>query len=121
MQLLAGAVVWNLWPKLLAEQSGRSRMNISVQLNGTPIALPSIEQHPVLSGHAQCLLAVRAAQAGSDPADPPAEVSGQWEEIWLRRPMKLLGHLALTRYPVPPRTESPSHAITFMRHQPNWW
>ena len=31
--------------------------------------------------------------------------------------MKLLGHLALTRYPVPSRTESPSHAITFMRHQ----
>ena len=29
--------------------------------------------------------------------------------------MKLLGHLALTRYPVPSRTELPSHAITFMR------
>ena len=77
VELLAEAVVWNLWPKLLAEQSGRSRMNIAVQLNGTPIALPSIEQHPVLSGHAQCLLAVRAAQADSDPAALPSEVSGQ--------------------------------------------
>ena len=67
VELLAEAVVWNLWPKLLAEQSGRTRMNITVQLNGTPIALPSIEQHPVLSGHAQCLLAVRAAQADSTP------------------------------------------------------
>jgi hypothetical protein len=117
VELLAGAVVWNLWPKLLAEQSGRSRMNISVQLNGTPIALPSIEHHPVLSGHAQCLLAVRAAQVGSDPAALPLKYPVKVEEIWLKRPLKLLGHLALTRYPVPPRTNLPSHTITFMRHQ----
>jgi hypothetical protein len=117
VELLAGAVVWNLWPKLLAEQNGRSRMNVTVHLNGTSIALPSIEQHPVLSGHAQCLLAVRAAQVGSDLAGLPLKYPVNVEEIWLRRPLKLLGHLALTRYPIPPRTESPSHAITFMRHQ----
>jgi hypothetical protein len=115
VELLAGAVVWNLWPKLLAEQSGHPRMNITVQLDGTPIALPSIEQHPVLSGHAQCLLAVRTAQAGSDLADLPSKYPVNVEEIWLRRPLKLLGHLALARYPVPSRTELPSHAITFMR------
>ena len=117
VELLAGAVVWNLWPKLLAEQSGRTRMNITVQLNGTPIALPSIEQHPVLSGHAQCLLAVRAAQADSDPAALPLKYPVNLTEIWLRRPLKLLGHLALARYPVPARTKSPSHMITFMRQQ----
>jgi hypothetical protein len=117
VELLAGAVVWNLWPKLLAEQNGLSRMNVTVQLNGTSIVLPSIEQHPVLSGHAQCLLAVRAAQAGSDPTGLPLKYPVNIEEIWLKRPRKLLGHLALTRYPIPPRTESPSHAITFMRHQ----
>lgn len=114
-ELLAGAVVWNLWPKLLAEQSGHSRMNITVQLNGATIGLPNIEQHPVLSGHAECLLAVRAAQAGTNPAVLPPNYPVTVEEIWLRRPLKLLGHLALTRYPVPLRTESPSHAITFMR------
>jgi hypothetical protein len=115
VELLAGAVVWNLWPKLLAEQNGHSLMNITVQLNDTPIALPSIEQHPVLSGHAQCLLAVRAAQADSDSAALPLNYPVNVSEIWLRRPLKLLGHLALTRYPIPPGTETPSHAITFMR------
>jgi hypothetical protein len=114
-ELLAKAVVWNLWPKLLTEQSGHSRMNITVQRNGTPIALPSIEHHPVLSGHAQCLLAVRAVQTGSETAALSLNYPVDVEEIWLKRPLKLLGHLALTRYPVPPRTESPSHAITFMR------
>lgn len=115
VELLADAVVWNLWPKLLADQSGHTRMNISVQLNGTPFALPSIEQHPKLSGHAQCLLAIRATQAGSDPAALQPRWPVLVKEIWLKRPRKLLGHLALTRYPVPARTGSPSHAITLMR------
>ena len=115
--LLVEAVVRNLWPKLLAEQSGRARMNIIVQLNGTPIALPSIEQHPMLNGHAQCLLAVRAAQAGSDPTALPLRYPVEVQEIWLKRPLKLLGHLGLTRYPHPSRVGFPSHSITLMRHQ----
>lgn len=115
VKLLAKAVVWNLWPKLLAEQEGHARMNIHVQLNGASVALPSIEQHPVLSGHAQCLLTVRAAQSDSDPEGLPQRYPVNVAEIWLRRPVKLLGHLALTRYPIPAQTESPSHAITFMR------
>jgi hypothetical protein len=115
--LLAEAVVWNLWPKLLVEQSGRSRMNIIVQLDGTPIALPSIELHPVLSGHAQCLLAVRAAQADSDPTALPLRYPVEVQEIWLKRPLKLLGHLGLARYPRPSRAGFPSHSITFMRHR----
>lgn len=117
VELLAEAVVWNLWPKLLANQSSRSRMNISVQLNGEPILLPSIEQHPWLSGHAQCLLAVRAVQAGSDLQDLHFRYPVQIQEIWCKRPEKLLGHLALARYPVPSRADTPSHAITLMRHQ----
>ena len=116
-ELLTDAVVWNLWPKLLTEQSGHSRMNISVQLNGTPIALPSVEQHPTLSGHAQCLLAVRAVQAGSDLTNLRFRYPVEIQEIWLERPLTLLGHLALARYPVPARAESPSHSITLMRHQ----
>ena len=115
--LLVEAIVQNLWPKLLADQSGRVRMNITVQLNGTPIALPSIEQHPTLSGHAQCLLAVRAAQAGSDPTALPLRYPVGVQEIWLKRPLKLLGHLGLTRYPYPSRVGFPSHSITLMRHQ----
>ncbi|HET9896505.1 MAG TPA: hypothetical protein VFQ44_16380 [Streptosporangiaceae bacterium] len=115
VEQLAAAVVWNLWPKLLAEQRGQTRMNIGVQLNGTPITLPSIEHHSVLSGRAHCLLAVRAAQFGSDLAALSTKYPVYVEEIWLKKPKKLLGHLALARYPVPPGTESPSHAVTVMR------
>jgi hypothetical protein len=118
VELLAEAVVRNLWPKLLAEQGDRSRMKISVQLDGQPIALPTIEQHPILSGYSQCLLAVRAVQADSDLAGVHLKYPVEVNEIWLRRPRKLLGHLALTRYPVRPRTDlPPTHAIALMRHQ----
>lgn len=117
VRLLAGAVVWNLWPKLLLEQSGHSRMNISVQLNGTPLALPSVEHHAALSGHAQCLLAVRAVQAGSNLGNLRFRYPVQIQEIWCERPLTLLGHLALARYPVPPLAEESSHSIALMRHQ----
>lgn len=116
VQLLAEAVTWNLWPKLLTDQTGRSRMRISVQFDGRPVPLPGIEDHPVLSGHAQCLLAVRATQAGDRPA-PPSRYPVEVHEIWCRSPRTLLGHLALTRYPMPRGVEYPSHSITLMRHQ----
>ena len=91
-------------------------MNISIQLNGKPVALPDIEQHPVLSGYAQCLLAVRAAESEVRPGEPcsltyPVNV----QEVWCMQPRTLLGHLALTRYPASPRVESPSHSVALMR------
>jgi len=115
---LADAVVWNLWPKLLVDQNGRSRMNIEIQLNGQPFALPVIERHPALSGHAQCLLAVRAMQAGHDLAAVSIRYPMEIHPVWLERPRTLLGHFALTRYPIPPKTaEQPSHSISLMRNQ----
>ena len=63
VDLLVNGVTWNLWPKLIADQSGHSRMNVSILLNGKPASLPDIQQHPVLSGYEQCLLGVRAAES----------------------------------------------------------
>lgn len=91
------AVVWNLWPKLMADQSGRARMNISVQLDGVDQRLPVIESHPALSGAVACLEAVRAVQDGRPM--PVAAFPVTIEEIRSMRPKKLLGHLALARYP----------------------
>src|SRR5690606_144384 len=38
-------------------------------------------------------------------------------EVRSERPRKLLGHLALTRYPVPHGTDEPSRWVTLMRNQ----
>jgi hypothetical protein len=117
IQLLAEAIVWNLWPKLLVDQSGHSRMNIRVQLNGVDVVLPGIEMHPILRGHAQCLLAVRAAQEGKELGDLGLNLPVSVQEVWSLRPRRLLGHLALTRYPSAPGDSEPSHHVTLMRHQ----
>jgi hypothetical protein len=92
-------------------------MRISVEFNGQPVLLPSIEDHPELSGHARCLLAVRAAQSVDGRAAPTSRYPVTVREIWCKLPSTLLGHLALTRYPIPHGAKSPSHSITLMRHQ----
>ncbi|MFJ2085216.1 hypothetical protein ACIOBK_22025 [Micromonospora chokoriensis] len=117
VQRLADAVTWNLWPKLVAHDGNRARMRISVELDGQPVRLPSIEDHTELSGHARCLLAVRAAQSTHGRAAPASPYPVTVHEIWCKLPSTLLGHLALTRYPSPRGTRSPSHSITLMRHQ----
>ena len=115
VQLLTDAVTWNLWPKLIADQSGRSQMNISIQLNGQPTALPDIQQHPVLSGYAQCLLTVRAAESKAALENLAQRYPVEWQEIWCMQPRTLLGHLALTRYPASPRVKNPAHSVALMR------
>ena len=115
VQLLTEAVTWNLWPKLIADQSGRSQMNISIQLNGQPTALPDIQQHPVLSGYAQCLLTVRAAESNAGPERRAQLPSVKCQEVWCMQPRTLLGHLALTRYPASPRVKNPAHSVALMR------
>jgi hypothetical protein len=115
VQLLAEAVTWNLWPKLIADQSGRSQMNISIQLNGQPVALPDIQKHPVLSGYAQCLLAVRAAESKTPSENLGQRYPVEWQEVWCMQPRTLLGHLALTRYPSPPRLKNRAHSVALMR------
>jgi hypothetical protein len=119
VEQLVEAVRWNLWPKLLAAQDGRCRMRMDVQLNGKSKRLPLIEKDARLSGYARCLQAVREAQIGTTLED----IMGRNQfleigEIRSERPDRLLGHLALTRYPVPPKTEeSAAHSIALMRNQ----
>lgn len=96
--LLAEAVRWHLWPKRLEAQEGDVRMNIDVQLHGRSIQIfPEGSANPLLESLDACLRAVRAVQAGEDVpgAFPPVAV----EEVWCRRPVTLVGHLALQRFP----------------------
>lgn len=121
---LVEAVTWHLWPKMLTDQHGRARMNIRVQLDGVDVPVPSIERHPLLAGHAACLYAVRAAQEGRDISDHDTPLPISLYEIWCHLPKKLLGHLALTRFPVPRGAmftvpdgiDAPSRHVTLMRH-----
>ena len=116
-EALVQAVVENLWPKLVVNDGLRCRMHISVELDGKPLPLPDIENHPTISGHAECLRAVRATQAGHDIESLNLRYPVTVEEVRCGNPRQLLGHIALTRYPMPRGTESPSRSVTLMRSQ----
>lgn len=117
IEMLVDAIVWNLWPKLMVDQDGRSRMRIQLQLNGRDIEIPIVESHESLSGHVSCLRTVRALQSGRDLSTLSLPLPVTTFEIRSERPRKLLGHLALTRYPVPRATKEPSQWVTLMRNQ----
>jgi hypothetical protein len=115
---LVEAVVENLWPKLVVDDELVCRMDISVALNGNPHPLPDIAHHPTLSGHAECLRAVRGVQAGHRLESLNFSNPVTVEEIRPRgKNRQLLGHIALTRYPLPHGIEKPSRSVTLMRSQ----
>ena len=114
-EVLAQAVLWNLWPKLLTDDSGMHPMDVRVQVNGVDHPIPDPSDHPVLCGPVSCLRAVRAIQSGS--AFTPTLFAVDVVEI--KRYNEVLGHLALTKYPAPRETaaeQPPSRAVTLMRN-----
>lgn len=117
IQALVKAVVDNLWPKLVIDDELRCRMEISIELNGVPHPLPDIENHPTLSGNAECLRAVRAVQGGDDIESLNLRYPVTVQDVRYGTQRKLLGHVALTRYPVPVGTATPSRSVTLMRSQ----
>ncbi|SDL18516.1 hypothetical protein [Tessaracoccus oleiagri] len=120
---LADAIVWNLWPKLLPTSLGIQPMRIELLHEGQAVALPSLDDHPVLCGFAEALQITRAAQ-NKQTYSPKFDT--RVIEIWSQRPKALLGHLAVTRFPrqlmtegPPSETESvhsPAAHIAWMRH-----
>lgn len=119
---LAEACVWHLWPKMVRGQGERVPMELEVWFNGSAVAIPDVPQHPILTGHVDSLSAVRSAQQGV-AFTPTYNTTSH--EIWCEKPRKLLGHLALTRFPVKePLTGvgdlspvgQPSASVALMRH-----
>ncbi|MGH3086930.1 MAG: hypothetical protein ACRDSJ_06375 [Rubrobacteraceae bacterium] len=113
--VLTEAVMWNLWPKLLPDDTGMHPMVVRVQVDGVDHPIPDPSTHPLLSGPVSCLLAVRAVQSGS----PPPTSLFVLDVVEIKRYNETLGHLALTKYPAASGRspdKAPSRAVTLMRH-----
>lgn len=113
--VLTNAVLANLWPKLLPDESGMHPMDIRIQVDGADHAIPDPAQDPLLSGPVSCLRAVRAVQAGKSVEKTlfPVHVTE------IKRYSEVLGHLALTKFPVASGSSSDvptSRAVTLMRN-----
>jgi len=131
-QRIADSVLWHLWPKLTDAGDGeplghdreqrRTLMSIQVLLNGEEVSLPRLEEHRQLSGFADALNVVRRAQRG-DQYTP--KFNTEIFEVHCFKPPKLLGHLALSRFPrTGPESDnedeiplfSTSSHVAWMRH-----
>lgn len=113
--VLTEAVLWNLWPKLLPDQSGMHPMRIRVEVDGVDHPIPDPATHAILSGPVSCLNAVRAAQSG----EPTPQSLFAVEVSEIKRYNEVLGHVALTKYPIATGDDSgltSSRSVTLMRH-----
>lgn len=113
--VVTDAVLANLWPKLLPDASGMQPMRIRVQVDGIDHPIPDPSAHPTLSGPVSCLQAVRAEQAGRPR--PHSLFVVDVREI--KRYNEVLGHIALTKYPIASGAASGlenSRAVTLMRN-----
>lgn len=116
-KLLISEVRANLWPKLMDDQSGRDRMDIHVQLNGVDQAIDPIASDSVLAAYAACLSEIRTVQAGGIKGSGDFAWHIETREVWSKRPLKLLGHLAMVRFPVSPFQEKPRSSVALMRNE----
>lgn len=107
------AIMHNLWPKLMSGQSDDRRMVVELRYEDRLIDLRPAPD-PRCAAFEACLLAVRATQGGEGRTPPMVRV----EEIRSGRPQALVGHLALTRYPLPAGTpDDLTHHVCLMRNE----
>lgn len=116
-KLLIREVRENLWPKLMDEQQGRDRMDIHVQLNGADQRIDPISSDSVLAAYAACLSEIRTVQAGGNKGSGDFGWHIEVKETWSKRPVKLLGHLAMVRFPMSPFQDKPSRSVALMRNE----
>lgn len=107
------AIVQNLWPKLMSGEPRGRRMDISLVHEGRSIDLRPTDD-PRMAAFGACLTAVRATQEGTGEISPTVTV----KEVRSLKPLKLVGHLALTSYPIPAGTpEELTHHVCLMRNE----
>ncbi|OYO06749.1 hypothetical protein B0O41_0311 [Propionibacteriaceae bacterium ES.041] len=117
---LRDAILWNLWPKMVPDATGRPTMDLQAVLDGEPLDIPDPREHPVLQGFSTALTAVRETQAGRNHNEINTEVV----EIRQQRPKRLTGHMAIHRWPSlgdhaveEGRPGFPTASVALMRHE----
>jgi hypothetical protein len=103
---LAGALVWNFWPKMLDDGRGPA-IEFSVALDDVGIRVPHPEELPPLPAFVASLRALRAADAPDADRREALDRDGLPETVVdavvLPRTGERIGRLALTRTAILPR------------------
>lgn len=83
-------LLWSFWPKMIGSQEGAQPMHFSVAVDGEEMTIPDPSEFPPLNLHVRALRAIHRGGASRVP-------------IWLGKPKKHLGHLAMEREIYRPR------------------
>lgn len=105
-------LLWNFWPRLMRDTPSHQHFKCLVEVEGARLSVPQPEEFPPLDLFSKAMRALRSGE-GND-----------LQQIFCRKPVKLLGNLAIerglrtTRKPIV-STDSlfpdPSHHIALMR------
>ena len=78
-------LLWNFWPRMMRDTQPRQRFTCQVEIDGSPLPIPSPEDFPPLDLFSKAMRAVRRGE-GNDV-----------REISSKKPAKVLGTLAIER------------------------
>lgn len=109
LEVLQEALLWNFWPKLVRANPERPPISFFFRWNGELLPLPALAERPPLDGFANAMELLKARRAGL-----ASRHFGYFDEIWCKRPKRLLGWLALYRFETqrrPPSGEGETGAI----------
>lgn len=99
MQRISRLVLWYFWPKMLTSAEGVAPMRFAVSFQEQPVPIPNPGQYPPLCGFVEAMQLLKASQGDhQDSLSRVVSISSQ-------RPKRLLGHLALVRFPVQERQD----------------
>ncbi len=116
---MVGAIVWNFWPKMLPDGDGNVPITFSATSEGRTVEVPDPRQFLPLTGF---VAAYQSAQSDVE-IDDEIQLATRVEQL---RPIRTLGRLAVTKFPVrpadgsaasqlPPPFEGPAHHVALMR------
>ena len=98
MRFMADAIMWNFWPKLVPDHSGRRAMRFSISIDGNNLELPPPSEYRGLEPFSEAIRSIRELESGqregSSVEDAPLSKS---IEIRSQRPDARLGWLVLNR------------------------
>ena len=78
-------LLWNFWPRLMRDTPSHQRFKCMVEINGSRLSVPQPEEFPPLDLFSKAMRSLRSDE-GID-----------LQQIFCRRPLKLLGNLAIER------------------------
>jgi hypothetical protein len=97
MELIANALAWNFWPKMVGVDGAPPSMTFSLTAFGDPVPVPDPFAHPVLRAFCEAFRTLKVVANGGAHVSEPGLDTG---EVACGRPIRDLGIVSLAKVPM---------------------